>query len=74
MLQAKYMRLANRDFRIHADNEGVFLWEIAAYLGHSEMWATRKLRVPMTAEDRVLLNRAVAAIAARKKKAQQEEE
>ena len=66
MVNKNWKSLENQSIREHADREGVFLWEIAAYLGRSDMWVTRKLRVPLNEKDSDMFNRAIAAIAARK--------
>ena len=66
MVNKNLKSLENQNIRERADREGVFLWEIAAYLGRSDMWVTRKLRIPLNEKDSDMFNQAIAAIAARK--------
>ncbi len=72
MVSAQWKQLENQEFRAYADEMGVFLWEIAARLGRSEMWLTRRLRVPLNDGEFQLLKQTVDAIATEKKAKQEE--
>lgn len=52
MIKASFSKLPNQDLRQYADEKGVRFWQIAAHLGVSEAWVTRKMRSTLTDQDR----------------------
>lgn len=60
--------MANEDIRLFAKEKGVFLWEIANYLGVSEPTMTRKMRGELPESEKEKLRKVIKYVAEEKKK------
>ena len=54
----------NQDIRKHAKNKGVFLYEVADFLGISEPTLTRWLRRTLASERKTVILKAIDRVAA----------
>ena len=60
--------LNNTDIRCYAKEQGVKLWELAAFMRVSDMTITRKLRVELSDNEKATLRDNIDAIAKNKAK------
>lgn len=60
--------LNNADVRSYAKEQGVKLWELAAFMHVSDMTITRKLRADLTGTEKAELRKHIDKIAADKAK------
>ena len=66
MINKNWKTLPNQDIREYADQKKVRMWEIAAILGVSDMWITRKLRYELSDEEATVFYSAIDEIASQK--------
>ena len=61
----------NKDIRSYAKEHGVFLWQVAKVMGISDPTMTRKLRTPLTEQDKAEFIRIIDELSARNTIAQE---
>lgn len=54
----------NKDIRSYAKEHGVFLWQVARVMGISDLTMTRRLRTPLTEQDRAEFIRIIDELSA----------